>query len=328
MRLAVDAWAPGFGPSAPGDDGLRPAGGPVDVGREVAAEDWVPRRPDATVAPAGDVRFVDGVRRIDARVWAFELTEGDGGAATRPAIAVSYGAGTVRCNGAAVIEECEVRRELIGPAGMPPLTCGSVTYVPVASGGTDDDALVATVQQRMGALEVAMAVRADPAELTVVDGPLSGRQNVPGAVGYVKTHHTAYLPPLVEGVVAALAPGERTPLFVTQTSWARYSWYLRLPGGAGHPWAGVVRIEAASDLPLDKVVALADRTAATLPRFASQPHRDPRAPQNLLPIAGLERALKRRLGDPALMERRLRSAAAALDPHTQEQAQVPSRAHE
>jgi hypothetical protein len=49
--------------------------------------------------------------------------------------------------------------------------------------------------------------------------------------------------------------------------------------------------------------------AATLPRFASQPHNDPRAPQNLHPIAGLERELKRRLGDPLLLERALRQAA-------------------
>lgn len=312
MRLAVDAWAPGFAPSMPGGGELQAAGGPVDVGREVPAADWAPRRPDDGVAPATDVRFVDGVRRIDARVW---VTEGGDGEPprTRPAVAVSYGAGTVRCDGHATVEDCEIRRELFGPAGMPALgLAGGCAYVPVAVPGTDDDALVAAVQARMGQLEVAMAGRADPAQLTVVDGPLSGRQNVPGAVGYVKTHHTAYLPPVVEGVVAALAPGERTPVFVTQTSWSRYSWYLRLPHGTGHPWAGVVRLEAAADLTMPQVTALADRTAATLPRFASQPHRDPRAPQNLLPIAGLERALKRRLGDAGLMERRLRLAAADL----------------
>ena len=49
----------------------------------------------------------------------------------------------------------------------------------------------------------------------------------------------------------------------------------------------------------------------TLPRFASEPHKDPRAPQNLYPIAGLEHALRRRLGDPLLLERSLRRAAAS-----------------
>ena len=70
------------------------------------------------------------------------------------------------------------------------------------------------------------------------------------------------------------------------------------------------RLEASADLRVEEAAELADRTAATLPRFASQPHRDPRAPQTLLPLAGLERALKRRLGDPGLMERHLRRAAA------------------
>lgn len=290
---------------------MTPASGPVDVGREVHADDWAPRTPDATTAAADDVRFIDGVRRVDARIWAWE-DPADGGAPprTHAAIAVSYGAGTVRCDGHAVVDECEVRRELICPADLPPLTTGSVTYAPIAVPGSDDDALVAEAQQRMRALEVTVAQRATPARLTVVDGPLSGRQTVPMAIGYVKTHHTAYLPPVVEGVVPALAAGQRTPLFLTRTSWSRWSWYLRLPGAVSHPWAGVVRIEASAELRVGEVAALADLTAATLPRFASQPHRDPRAPQNLLPIAGLERALKRRLGDAALMERRLRQAAA------------------
>ena len=48
----------------------------------------------------------------------------------------------------------------------------------------------------------------------------------------------------------------------------------------------------------------------TLPRFASEPHKDGRAPQNLYPIAGLEGELRRRLGDPHLLERGLRSASA------------------
>lgn len=313
MRVAVDAWAPGFGPSTASEDDMRPASGPVDVSREVHADDWAPRTPDVTTAAADDVRFVDGVRRIDARIWAWEDAD-DGGTPphTHAAIAVSYGAGTVRCNGQAVVDQCEIRRELICPADLPPLSAGSVTYAPIAVPGSDDDALVAEAQQRMRALEITVAQKAGSARLTVVDGPLSGRQTIDGAIGYVKTHRTAYLPPVVEGVVPALAAGQRTPLFLTQTSWSRWSWYLRLPGVPAHPWAGVVRIEASAELRVDEVAALADLTAATLPRFASQPHRDPRAPQNLLPIAGLERALKRRLGDPGLMERRLRQAAALV----------------
>ena len=52
----------------------------------------------------------------------------------------------------------------------------------------------------------------------------------------------------VRHVVGALQPGERTPLFLAQSSWTRYSWYLRLPYGGDHPWAGIVRCEASADV--------------------------------------------------------------------------------
>jgi hypothetical protein len=49
----------------------------------------------------------------------------------------------------------------------------------------------------------------------------------------------------------------------------------------------------------------------TLVRFASTEYKDARAPQNLYPIAGLERELRRRLGEPNMLYRALRRAAAA-----------------
>jgi hypothetical protein len=49
----------------------------------------------------------------------------------------------------------------------------------------------------------------------------------------------------------------------------------------------------------------------TLGRFASTEYKDSRAPQNLYPIAGLERELRRRLGEPNLLYRALRRAAVA-----------------
>jgi hypothetical protein len=77
-----------------------------------------------------------------------------------------------------------------------------------------------------------------------------------------------------------------------------------------HPSWGVVRCELPGELPLTEAVTIADRATATLPRFATRPHQDSRAPQNLHPIAGLERQLRHRLGDPLLLERALRRAAA------------------
>jgi hypothetical protein len=71
-----------------------------------------------------------------------------------------------------------------------------------------------------------------------------------------------------------------------------------------------VRHESSADRPVAGALRLAQLTAATRPRYASTPHKEPRAPQNLFPIAGLERELRRRLGDAAFVHRALRVAAA------------------
>jgi hypothetical protein len=49
---------------------------------------------------------------------------------------------------------------------------------------------------------------------------------------------------------------------------------------------------------------------AVLPKYASCEYKDPRAPQNLVPVAGLERELRRRLRNQALLLRALRTASA------------------
>jgi hypothetical protein len=165
-----------------------------------------------------------------------------------------------------------------------------------------------------GAIGVAGAAQAGHAaggtsDLLIVDGPLRNRQHLPRALGYIKSHHATYLPPELNAVVGRLAPGQRTPAFLMGTTWERHSWYLRLPGPAGAPWAGVVRIECAAALPVPEVTRLAGLSQRCLGRFASAAYKDSRAPQNLYPIAGLERELRRRLGDPQLLYRALREAA-------------------
>ena len=138
-------------------------------------------------------------------------------------------------------------------------------------------------------------------------------RHVPDAVGLVKSHYVRYLPPELDHVVSLLDTNERTPVFrVDAQPFSRYSWYVRLPGPEGGPWAGIVRCEATGALAADAVAALADRVTASLAPFASEPHKDARAPQNLYPIAGLERALRRRLGDAKVVYRALRRASRTL----------------
>jgi hypothetical protein len=56
---------------------------------------------------------------------------------------------------------------------------------------------------------------------------------------------------------------------------------------------------------------LADETATRLPAFVPSRARDPRAPQNLLPIGALEQHLRHRLGDARLIRRKIAQLIAA-----------------
>ena len=303
MTYAVESWSPEYGSSLD-SDALDVAQAPADVEVEVPSADWAPMTPTG-VASAAKVLFVDGVRRVDARVW---VTTPAG--ETRAGIAASYAAGVVCCDGAAKLVAAETRRAVFSPvadAGVLHTRCGD--YAPVLANGDSTDDLVAQMQQQMRALERIVAAGVGDADLVVVDGPLS-RPAVPGAVGYIKTHQRSYLTPELTPVVARLEPGQRTPLFRTLTREPRYAWYARLPGGEGHPWSGVVRGETDGDLPMPEARRLADLATVTWPKYASTAHKDPRAPQNLHPIAELERALRRRLGDPAFLYRALRAGAA------------------
>jgi hypothetical protein len=111
--------------------------------------------------------------------------------------------------------------------------------------------------------------------------------------------------------------GTRTPLFLVRGPggrFARYSWYVRLqqPGPLAHPLGSVARLEMWETVGLDAARAAADVTARHLPGLASTPDRDPRAPQNLVPVGALEQALRHRLGDPALVRRLLTARLAEL----------------
>lgn len=310
MRFAVESWAPEYGSAGEvgGEaEGLDPSTAEVDASVETAPAQWRPLTPEATAPPAR-VLFVDGVRRIDARVW---ITDDDGVA--RSGMAASYAAGLVRCDGRARVGTVAVRRGLFSAApSLAALPTRHGEYQPCAVAGESPEELSRGLQQRMGELEARVAAESEPADLVLVDGPLNKLPALDHAVGYIKTHQRSYLPDELSGVVAALRPGQRTPLFVTSTSWSRYCWYARLPGGEGHPWAGVIRGETSGDLAVADARRRADEVTALLPAFATAAHKDPRAPQNLHPIAELERVLRHHLGDPTLLYRHLRAAAARV----------------
>jgi hypothetical protein len=332
MRWRVESWDPAYGASTEDAAELGRSSAQVSIDVEVPRARWRPIDPDPGAPGWPSVLFVDGVRRIDAMAWV--LSDGPGpaedgasdGDSAALALCASYAAGVVRCrsDGARLVA-AEVRRGLFSGAAEATdvvTSAGRYLRVPVSAGaggaGVQDSGvqeLSVAVQRALGEVEVAAAGTArtalpgDDADLLVVDGPLRGRAHLPRTLGYVKTHHKDYLPAPLRRLVGRLTPGQRTPVFGLGTSWQRYSWYLKLPGGSGAPWAGVVRVECSAELPVAEVVALADRAQPMLCRYASTEYKDSRAPQNLYPIAGLERELRRRLGDRALLYRAIRAAA-------------------
>lgn len=311
-RFSVDPWDPSYGVAYDDDPDSSPeSSAELVLDLELPAGQWRPLTPGAALALPDTVLFLDGVRRIDARVWVHAPD-----AQPAPGIAASYAAGLVCLSGSARIFDVAVRRGLFTPAAKAAgIDCRHASY-PAAAAGPGIDKLSLALQQRLSDAEVQLALvfrgeHPDAGDLLFVDGPLRGRTHLERTVGYIKTHHTTYLPAPQAAVVGALRPGERTPVFTMGTSWRRNSWYLRLPGAHDAPWSGVVRLECSADLTRPEVVRLADLSARLLPPLASSPHKDPRAPQNLVPIGGLERELRRRLGDQQLLYRALRAAATA-----------------
>lgn len=313
MTFTVEPWDPGYGVAFSAEldgDAMAESSAELDLDLEVRASRWRPVDPDPSTRLPAMVNFLDGVRRIDAWVWVH-----DNGSQPVPGIAASLAAGLVSCDGQARITDVTVERGLFTAA---PESAGIVTraarYPAYRAPGWALDQLSLAMQQHLAKAEVQLAQRfraanPDADDLLVVDGPLRGRTHLDRTVGYVKTHHTSYLPSEQARVVAALKPCQRTPAFTMGTSWRRHSWYLQLPGTPGGPWSGVVRLECSSNLSPEQVTELADVTALLLPPLASTPHKDPRAPQNLVPIGGLERQLRHRLGDQQILYRALRAAS-------------------
>ena len=328
MRFSVDGWDPAYGTSLELEEFLGESTARVDPGVELPAGDWKPVDPDRGRSLPEALLFVDGVRRIEARVWIDDdHPSGSAASSASAAICASYAAGVVCCcRQEAHLVRAERRRGLFTVAAhATDIATWAGDYVASRTAASAAVPLSITLsqalQRRLGEVELETAIAArdtmtdhgvpSGGDLLVVDGPLRGRQHLPRTIGYIKSHRSTYLPAELNAVVASLAAGQRTPVFLMGTSWDRHSWYLRLPAAAGAPWTGIVRIECSADLPVRKVTELADISQLALGRFASTEYKDGRAPQNLYPIAGLERELRRRLGDQRLLYRSLRAAAMA-----------------
>lgn len=310
MRIHVESWSADYGPAVDLDEEFAPED--VEVG--VETDDWRPLPGAGELPPLA--AFVDGVRRIDARITADDPETGP-----VPGICGSFAVGSVLWDSVARrswIEDQRVGRVAVicraSTARFPELP-PPLEYRQVVLPDTDPNALVQHLHAKMRQAEAELGRDLAAREILVIT---DGRIQVsapPQVLGFVKRQLMTYLPPKQACVVGALAPSERTPLFrFGGAKFLRYSWYLRLATvKGGHSWSGIARCECSGLLSLESAVALADLSALLLPRFASAPHIDPRAPQNLVPIGALEKRLRRMLGDQALINRLLRSAVAASE---------------
>jgi len=307
MKLRVDPWDPEYGGSIEVEPDLGPPPG-LELDVEVAG-DWAPITAPRIENPVC-CAFIDGVRRIDLRLFAEDED------AAAPALAGSWAVGAAWSTRPPQISDVRLGRELVIGGGITAdaldLGVGGrcVRFQPRSVAGITPLDPIQGLQNGMRTAEAALAeeiLTRGKGDLVVSDGPLTYFASGP-AIGLIKRQARAYLDPERARVLGELDVGERTPIFKFGAQrLERYSWYLRLArrrpiDGA---MAGLVRLEVASLDGIDAARALAELTCATLPRFAPTPGRDPRAPQNLYPVSALEGRLRHRLGDAALIRRAL-----------------------
>jgi hypothetical protein len=304
QAMRLDPWAAEYEGSIQIGEDVEPAS--VDL--TVERERWTAVRPGARRA-APRMAFVDGVRRIEHRVLVGE------GSGTVFGLLGSFGVGAVRVDRSATVGHAILGRVLVVGGGLEPeafvapvLGGSALRFEPRTEPENDPTVPVQGLQKAMRRSEASLAATLS-AEVDVVflDGPLTfltpaARGSV---VGFVKRQLRTYLDPPAHSLLPRLETGERTPLFLIAGRDPRYSWYVRIARGRliESSLTGVVRLEAPAERGRDEAVALADTSARELPRFASDAARDPRAPQNLYPIGGLEARLKHRLGDAAVVRR-------------------------
>lgn len=303
----VDDWPGSYGAAYQVEE-EQPRVGRVEVVEHAGVLTFQPSA--AQMQDAGTLAFVDGVRRAEVNL----SQQGPSGETIR-GIAGSYGYGAVLTSHGdlARFDSCQVRRLMVwgsGATGQLP-GHGGIDWEIDSAPSSEPAAPLLFLQRRMREAEGRLADRlCDAGHLTFLDGPLGyiRFRRDQRLIGVVKTQHRQLLDDASHARVPELPAGQRTSLFRIGDDY--YSTYLRLapPSELASPWSGIVRLEFLATAGLATATHLADLATAVVPRFASKPHTDPRAPQNLTPVGELERRLKHLLGDPALIARAVRIA--------------------
>lgn len=310
-RLLIDTWDAEYGSSFEAFEVEGDTAAPA--AHVVEAVPWAPVAASAADPPRR-IGFLDGARRIELRLFAEE------GGTIAPALAGSWAVGLAWGGERSEIGLIRTGRALVVGGGLAHadlrMTVGKarIDFAASSVAGTTPADPLQGLQNAMREAEAALArevMATDAPDLLVLDGPLTYFAGEGLVVGMIKRQNRPHLRPDQAGILGLLGVGERTPLFLLgDQRLERFSWYLRI--GPRRPidgtMTGIVRLETSTAAGLDHARRVADITAAVLPRFATEWGKDPRAPQNLYPVAQLERELHRRLGDRMILRRAIESA--------------------
>ena len=202
--MFVEGWAPEYGAPFDPDEQMAPAEGTIDPTVELT--DWEPL--EGVDDGIDQVAFVDGVRRIDAR-----LLLDDPAAGPTPGICGTFAVGATRWHRRerwSEITDVRVERWAVLAGGLAdelPAVELDPPYRTATTPSDDPSHLIGELHTRMRRAEgeLASALAADA--FVVADGPLNKPLAPLAVVGYIKSHRVTYLPPEQNVVIAELAPG-------------------------------------------------------------------------------------------------------------------------
>ncbi len=325
MKLCLDPWEAEYNTAHVAEEAVSEH---PNIETDVEYKNWQAVTPTSNFdkIPYNQLLFVDGSRRIEARV----LLEDKNRQVAFGALG-SYGVGVVSCcpqglskanflkwqikrictlSGGHSIDDFELKQTLNK-------CLGELHYEVISSEERDVDAVLRKLQFEMLNAErllTSSLVDDYPNALIINDGPRPRLGFEPNVIGYLKTSHSIPIGPKKIMLIRELEQGQRSPLYLVKgqdPTQDYFEWFLRLRDP--NPWlyslAGMVRLQAAAGKEpqkrLDSVCQLANWLAIKLGNFSSKQHQDPRAPQQLLPIRALETELRRHMGSLQIIRRRI-----------------------
>ena len=307
MRIALEPWGSDYASQA--IDGFEEDNSSVQASAEQVEEGpWEPKTPSLDFPPQ-EIAVVDGALRVD---YFASVIEGE---QYSPALFCSYAAGAAVLSEKVEITETQVHRLFIVGNNLSgqdiPIKAGNVSEVPILYKGISSSEQPRNVlMKKMRQTEAEVVEKlAGPEKLILADGNLTLIRSSSPVVGVIKDIQRLYLSPQKASILEELKPRQRTPLIQRQ-GYEVFTCFFRLsePGPLQHILSGLVRLEIKTELGVSKASQILDQACVRIFGIASHAPKDPRAPQNLVPIGGLERKLRHKLGDLQIVRRGIMKA--------------------